>query len=176
MAGEITFEPTEADYLLAAKVHYRRQVRSRRYLRRLVILVGFALSLVVCALLVLGTPILEAVMSGIVGALAGLAALIPCLGLNYLLLPRQVRRLFRQSKSQHHLMTFGWTSEDAYWHSGPSNQRTPWLHYHRWLEARSAYLLYLNDTLYQFVPRHVLTAAQDSDFRETLIASGLPRR
>lgn len=176
MAGEITFQPTEADYLTAAKAFYLRQVRSHRFFGRLAMLVAFVFTLVVGALLLLGTPVLEALMSGIVGALSGLVALVPCLGLNYLLLPRRARRLFKQSKSQHQPMTFGWSANDSFWHSAHAEQRLPWLHYHRWRETGSVYLLYLNDTLYQFVPRHILTAGQDTDLRETLIASGLPRR
>ncbi|MDI1296112.1 MAG: YcxB family protein [bacterium] len=176
MADQIVFQPMEADYLLAAKAFYRRQIRSRRFLGRLAMLAGFALLLVVCCLLLLGTGILEALTSGAVGALAGMAALIPCLGLNYLLLPRRVRRLFRQSKSQHQPMTFKWSFDEASWHSEYAQQQMPWLSYHGWLETGSVYLLYLNDNLYQFVPRHILSANQDEDLRNVLVASGLPRR
>lgn len=176
MAGEVSFQTTETDYLLAAKAFNLRQVRSRRYLGRIIMSTGFALILVALGLMLLGTPVLEALMLGIVGTLAGMAALVPVLALNHLLLPRRVKRLFAQSKSQHGSMTFGWSADEAFWQSIQAEQRVPWSHYHCWLENKSVYLFYLNDTLYQFLPRHVLTPAQDLDLHSTLIASGLTRR
>jgi hypothetical protein len=176
MAGEISFQPAEMDYLLAARAFYRQQVRSRRFLGRLAMLAGFVSVLVVGGVLLLGAGVHEALMSGIAGALSGLVALIPCLGLNYLLMPRRVGRLFRQSRTQHHVTTFGWSDEGAWWKSPESQQKSPWSRYHRWHETRSVYLLYLNDQLYQFVPRHVLTAEQALDLTDTIKASELPER
>ncbi|SEJ05515.1 YcxB-like protein [Sphingobium sp. AP50] len=174
MAEQISFEPTAADFVTAARANYLRQLRSRRFFIRLVIAYAMAFLTMAALLFFLGEAMGDALAQGLYMGAIALSGVLLFLGLTLILLPRRVARLFRQSRSQQVEMLVRWSDEACFWQSANGQQRNEWSSYHRWSAASGCYLLYLNDKLYQFVPRRSLTVDQDRDLRDTLERSAVP--
>lgn len=175
MAGEISFSATAADFVTASRANYFRQLLSPRFLGRLILILIIALLLMTGLFRLMGEGWRDSLVDGFYSALIAVAGIFLFIGLTFLLLPRRVRRLFRQSKSQHGEVRVQWSDNGCIWHRAGGAQSYAWNDYHRWFFGRGCYLFHLNDQLYQFVPRHLLTATQDTDLRETLARSSLPR-
>ncbi|QGP79516.1 YcxB family protein [Sphingobium sp. CAP-1] len=175
MAGQISFCATATDFVTASRANYLRQLRSRRFLGRLALTSAVAALVMTGLLVLLGDGWADSLVDGAFMALMAVAAILLFVGLTLLLLPRRVRRLFHQSKSQHGEIQVEWSDDACIWKKAGGTQRHIWSDYHRWLAAPGCYIFYLNEQLYQFVPRHLLTVEQDANLRDTLMASGLPR-
>ncbi|MFX4087824.1 YcxB family protein [Sphingobium yanoikuyae] len=175
MAGQISLHATATDFVTASRANYLRQLRSRRFLGRLTFISVVAVLLMTGLFLFLGEGWRDSLFDGLYMALIVVAGILLFLGLTFLLLPRRVRRLFHQSKSQHGEIRADWSDDGCVWHRTGGEQHYAWTDYHRWFVARGCYLFYLNDQLYQFVPRHLLNAEQDADLHDTLMKSGLRR-
>lgn len=172
---QITFRPMLDDYVAAARGNYIRRLVSLKTWLGICVGCTVVIGALVILTLQAGESLDSLLPSTAIGAVGGVVCALLLVALNFLLLPGRVEKLFEQSKSQHQEMSFGWSPEGIFWETVNGSQRLPWSHYHRWRETGSVYLLYLNDTLYQFVPRHILTTEQDADLRATFIASGLSR-
>lgn len=175
MAGQTSFRATAADFVTASRANYLRQLRSRRFFGRLTLISAVAALVMAGLLLLLGEGWQDALVDGAYMAMMSVGAILLFLGLSLILLPRRVRRLFHQSKSQQGEWRVEWSDHACIWQKPGSEQRQMWTDYHRWFVAPGCYLLYMNDQFYQFVPRHSLTTGQDADLHATLMASGLPR-
>ncbi|OQW76310.1 MAG: hypothetical protein BVN32_09175 [Proteobacteria bacterium ST_bin14] len=175
MTGSVTFTASKADYIAAMRVHYLRQLRSRKFVVRMVTL---GLGLWVAVTLVgfsLDGELISSAVIGLLSVMSGFAGLGIVIGGNALLLPRRAGRLYDQQKSIHRPSQFSWDETGTRWISETGDVRSPWTDYHRWTATKDVILLYLNDQFMHFVPRHVLGTACD-DLIETVREAGvLPR-
>jgi hypothetical protein len=95
--------------------------------------------------------------------------------LNFLLLPRRARRLFRQRTSFQDAIGYGWSEEGLAVRSSHGSSLIPWTHLHRWVAAQHCFLFFVDEQLFFFIPRSALDEAQAQDLEATAAASGAPR-
>ncbi len=174
MAAEITFTPTEQDYLDANRDWFLTGLRRWRAWSRILVFVAFcAASGGLAAYLSGDSAEIPAFMIGF--ALLGLAIHFPILGVFYLTLGRRTRRLYRQQKSLQHPWTYRWTSSALSLETVNGVTSHPWADFHRWLLGRRALLLFLNDQLFLFVPRRLLDDSTVGELSARMAAAGVPR-
>ena len=175
MTGSVTFTPTKAEYIAATRVHFMKQLASRRFIVRMAVL-GLGLWLVVTLLgYALEGKLLEAAAIGLLSIMSGFAALSILIGANFLLMPRLSGRLYDQQKSLHRQTEFYWDDVGTRWISDTGDARYPWDDYHRYTVTKDVVLLYLNDHLMHFIPRHVLGTASEDLVSTARDAGVLPR-
>ena len=176
MAGKVTFRPTREDYINSVRQNYVRLLRSLAFYRRILIYAFVAATIVAIVPIAFGEPIVRALIvatsASVVGALAGIV----CALINLQLIPRRAGRLFEQQRSLHRDMQFMWDDAGTFWKTERAETTRPWSDYHRWQEGRDCYLIYLNDSLFEFVPRRVLSPTDDEDLRSALAASNVSHR
>ncbi|MEO7691837.1 MAG: YcxB family protein [Sphingomonas sp.] len=162
MSGQVSFAPSQADYVAATRGHYLALIRSRRWLIKIT---------TVLALLVAVATAFVAFIDGEVGSFP--AIMLPlamltaatCISLNLLWLPRKIRRLFTQQS------LYGAEAESA-WSDLEFSNRSPvgtsvlqWGQFIRWREMSKSFLFYLSDASYLFLPKRVLDDDQVLDLR-----------
>ncbi len=158
MAGEVTFQPTEADYVGANRDHYLRSLKGpRSYVGLAVIFIFFVwLELQFYTLL----AIAFAIMAVAFITFAVCAAV-------YSTIPRTAGRLFHQQASFRHPLTYAWDDRGMNLRAHNSNSLTPWRDLHRWIACKDMFLFYLDERTFYFLPYRVLTDAQIDDLRAT---------
>lgn len=168
MAGEVAFTPTVEDYQEACRAHFMDAVRRPRFRWRwaIILVVFFIIGSGLGALL---GPVDQAWIMGLAYLVLGIILIPIMLGVTLLLLPRKAARLFRQNRLQALEHRFTWNNEGAAYQTDKAYTRIEWGDYHRTCEGRRTFLLFVNDQLYQFVPKRVLTAAQIEEFRALLV-------
>lgn len=174
MSGRISFTPDADDYVAACRANFLVAWRRPLVLRRFAI--------VVSVFTVLGAAFgwyteREIVPTLIVAAGAGLyAALLLSLimGITLLLLPRRTRKLFAQQRSIHRRFDYGWSDEGLEASSDLGNIRRGWDEFHGWRRVPSAFLIYHNTQMFEFLPLRAMTGEQAEDLRATMIRSGPP--
>lgn len=175
MTGSVTFTPSKADYVAAMRVHFVKQLTSRRFMVRMGLLgLGVWLAMTLFGLM-LDDELLGASTIGFLSTISGVAGLAAVILANFLLLPRRSGRLYDQQKSLHREIEFRWNDDGTEWISENGNTRCPWPEYHRWTASRDVILLYMNDNFMHFIPRHVLGAAADDLVATVSNAGVLPR-
>jgi hypothetical protein len=80
------------------------------------------------------------------------------LGLNYVLLPRRVHRIFLQQKALHDEVRIQWNDEGISFESGRGSSRFLWSDFVRIAENQKAIVLLQSDALFNFIPKRVLSA------------------
>jgi hypothetical protein len=90
----------------------------------------------------------------------------------YLWIPTTSRRQFRQRRTMHTAVFYSWSDEALSYRSSNANGTFPWSDLHRWTEGRHSFLFYLEDRMFHFVPRRVLSDEQVEDLRRTAKAFG----
>ena len=171
MAGVVKFTPTEDDFVNAQRDWYLRSLSQGRWLRSLVIGAG-ACGIVVALVWLLFESPLEAFVFGAGMALV-VALVIPIMWtINYLLLPRRAGRLFRQQRSLNKEFQYEWSETGVEYRSHDGTGQILWSDLHRWSDGRRTVLLYLNDNLFHYLPRRLMTADQVEDLRATATALG----
>ena len=174
MTGSVTFTPSEADYVDAIRANFLCAMRRRRTLRPIVIIaLVFAAIGAGLGLIDRSSPAWTAVYA--LGGLAYGAVLFALIYLtSYLLLPRRAGRLFRQQRSIQQSFEYRWSDAGLEWSSVQGNGRFPWNDLHGWRETKPTILIYMNDTLFQFLPQRVFTPEAADDLRATLERADLP--
>jgi hypothetical protein len=175
MAGEISYRPTEADYVAAQRDWFAASIwrRAPRTLATTALAVSAMLGLLG---LIAGDPV-GRVLGTMATALVAAPVLVLCVwGLCYWLLPRNARRLFRQQRTLHRDFTYGWSEEGIHHRSDRGTGAIAWSDIHRWSEQRHTFLFYMNDRLFHFIPRRLLSDAEARDLSTTAAAHGPPRR
>ncbi|MCK0128228.1 YcxB family protein [Erythrobacter sp. F6033] len=90
-------------------------------------------------------------------------------------IPRQARRLYRQSSLKDEMITLEW-DEDGFSVEGKSaKSKVLWPHLFAWDEHDSVILLLQNELTYNIIPRTTFDDTQLADLRECLVKSGLKR-
>jgi hypothetical protein len=161
MAGSITFVPTERDYIAANRAWMLNSIR-RRWMRwlgglYLLLLLGGAAAVALGAM-----PVHQLMPILIFGA-----ALLAIQLLNWVLMPRSVRRMMRQRGNLNVETSFEWSDQgfEAASEAGTSRQR--WDVLHRWFETRDAIVFLLSERMLLIVPATALTATEHSDLIAT---------
>ncbi len=173
MAGEVSFTPTESDYVAANRTWLLRELRRPRRI--------MALSIVTLACAVLGgilatagdgeiSPTATVIVAGLVGAgaMAGIYIY------SYALMPRRAGRLYRQQVTLQKPLHYGWSEEGITFRSANGAGSMAWADLHRWTDDRGMFLFFLNDQLFYFLPHRVLGPEQVADLRATATALGPP--
>jgi hypothetical protein len=170
MVGAVHFEPTKEDYVKAISSHAERRI-SPRWRRNMLILTGIAVpSLIAPHYLIgedfesFGVLILVAVATFLIIAFSPLVVRLHA---------TKAGQLFDQQRSIHRVTDFHWSSAGARWVTDQGTVEIAWSDYHGWAERPSAFLLYLNEAMFHFIPKRVLEAADMHDLAQTLEDSGL---
>ena len=162
MSGQVTFAPSQADYVAATRGHYFALIRSRRWLIKiatmLVLLVAIATAFV-------------AFIDGRVGwfpvIMLPVAMLAVVIGISFNLLwfPRKMRRLFAQQPLYGAEVESAWSDREFSNGSPLGTTVVQWGQFVRWKETSKSFLFYLSDASYLFVPKRALDGDQVLDLR-----------
>lgn len=68
----------------------------------------------------------------------------------------------------------GWSDDGLAASTLTANSVTPWTHYTLWREDNQVVLLYLNELLFQFIPKRVLSLEELSSLRTMAVTVGVP--
>ncbi|MGH6612891.1 YcxB family protein [Sphingomonas sp.] len=170
MPGETSFRPDVDDYIGAARVWYMHALRKRRFSVRLSIIT--ALVAFGGVLITWDEPDLGYRLLFVLGMMAGFLALMTVLMLiSYALLPRRATRLFRQQRTLENDFTVRWDGTGTDTRSDVGTSKIAWVDYHAWAEGPAAFILFLNDQLYHFIPKRVLSPEQLIDLRSSIQAA-----
>lgn len=168
-ARRIPFQFNEDDLIAAARLHVWTSLATRNALFFLVVVVIGAGLIVSTLLSESGTPD----VSGIVAtAVVGVPAVLAIL--NYMSLPQNARRMYRQQKSLQETLAVEWSDDGMSWDGQAGHSRTPWSHYVKWCEDRRLFLLYHSDRLHQILPKRVLSSTDIDSIRSNLVQAGIP--
>jgi YcxB-like protein len=172
MAGEVEFQPSEADYVGVNRDWFAITWKSRRARRRRLLVLAMMISL---GGLVgyLDGGIRQAGIGALLAPSAAFLFLATVIGLHYLRLPARAKRLYRQQKTLQRPHRYSWTDEGLTLTTPSSTGHYLWSQFHQWADGRTAILLALNEQLFFFVPRRVLDDGEAADLRATLERSGL---
>ncbi|MDR2875990.1 MAG: YcxB family protein [Methylobacillus sp.] len=165
----VTVQLEPADYLAASRLHSRRQIfgGGRR---------GINITVIV-ALVLLGFIAAFALNPG--QLLRTLGILIVCLIAilviaHFLIIPYQVRKIFREQKTLHVPYVWTWTEQGLEIRSEKYGHTTyPWSDLFRWEEDQHIFLFYHSSRLFSMLPRRVLSEAQADDLRRCIQAARL---
>jgi hypothetical protein len=173
MAGEVSFMPTEADFVAAQRDHWRVRTGGARGFRLFLIFPAvFALLGVINSASGDGSLVWNLVGYSIAGAIMGGSAFVTWL----VIMPAYARRTYRQQRTLHKDFRYGWSEEGLSYRTKYGSGILPWHELHRWSDGRHTFLFYINDGLFHFLPRRVMTAEQAEDLRATAAEHGPERR
>jgi hypothetical protein len=161
MAGSVTFVPTERDYIAANRAWMLNSIKRRwmRWLGGLYLLLLLA-GLVAVALAAI--PAHELMPILIFGAV-----LLAIQLLNWVLIPRSVRRMMRQRGNLEVETRFEWTDRGFEAASVAGTSCQPWDLLYQWFETRDAVIFLLSDRMLVIVPAPALTATEHGDLIAT---------
>jgi hypothetical protein len=154
--NRVVFRATEKDLISAYRLNFLASMRRRRTWARFIL--GAAFFGVGSAVL-LGNDIGTG-LAAVVGAAYWFALLAIILLLNFLLLPRRTKRIFRQQKALHEVAEVEWSEESINFRSAQSHATVPWSHFVRLVEGRNMILLMQSDALFNFIPKASLSPEQ----------------
>jgi hypothetical protein len=172
VAGEVSFMPTADDYLAANKDWSSQTFRKPRTI------VALAAVTVVAALLGgLSSPLdgdPYPIFRAIGFGFSGLAIMAIGYLASWLVLPRQVRRLYGQQKSLQRTWRYAWSDEGLEFTSTHGTAKLPWVDLRRWSIGSRTFLFFASDRVFYFIPFHVLDEWQAEDLRSTASRCGPP--
>ena len=163
-----TFSPTEAQALAAMQVILNRRFRIPVW-PMLVFAPLFAVGFLLYGDEGRFTALLP-VLAWLVLILSGVVA-----AAYYWLLPRQVRRSFRQTALLQEPIKIDWDGEGYCLTSERGSLRLHWTELYAWAESDGLFLLLQSEMLYNLVPHAALAPDQVEDLRQCLAQSGLKR-
>jgi len=99
----------------------------------------------------------------LVGAFGGAMVLLSIVS-RYLLLPRRVKRVYRQQRNLQRPYEVSWDDDHYSTRSEQGNARIPWNEFLKWRENKRLFLLYRSDVLFHMVPKAALSNEQVADF------------
>ncbi len=174
MAGEVTYQPTEADYIAAAKASFRAQIRGPRALRGWAIiaaaLTGFAVYTAWRNPYWTEDPfgVVFLVIWGVFGP--------PLLaGISYLFVARRGQRRFRQQKTLRQPISWRWTSDGISYDRESAKGYQNWADLYGWAKRNATYLFFVNEQAALPLPERILSAEQIADL-DKLLLMHVPRR
>jgi hypothetical protein len=174
MEGEVSFTLSETDYADGIRDSYVARIFTTGTGVRLAVVLLF------CAMVGALTAWLDGDMDSLGFSIAGFALLglvliafiYACAFLN---LKRRARRLYRQQRSLHQPYTYRWSKAGLDIEAPNMQAFHAWPDFHRWVAARRAILLFLNDQLFFVLPRRVFGEAELEAIESHLSAAGVRR-
>lgn len=163
---------TAEDYANALRLRTRRYWFRSTHIKVFVVAVvaACALNIAIAGFDSVAGSLAGGAMIGLVG-LVGLTAWLPLA--YFVFLPRQARKIYDQQKTMQHPVEASWSS-DAYSASTPVTASTvPWGEYYGWCADETIILLMHSPVMFQMIPRHALTPAQQTDLTDHIKRSGL---
>ena len=176
MAGRAAFTLSAEDFVAMQRAVYLRQLRTRRFVVRLVLAAAAVWLAGAGVFHLLGEPQAEAFRLGLFILLGGAVGVTILIGGTYLLIPRRARRLFAQQRMLHYPMEVAWDAQGIGWRTPHGETRIPWSDYLAWQRTPTLFLLYASDLLLYTVPVRALDEAGAADIAAAAAAGGLPRR
>jgi hypothetical protein len=176
LAGTAIYTPQASDYGDLQRAIFLQQIRSRRFLVRLPLVIAAVAAAVTLIFIALGESVANAAGLALASALGGLVVVTMILISNYWQIPGRGRRLFEQQRTLHHEVEARWSPEGLVLRTPHGETSYPWSELHGWMEGPTLVLMQASDLLSHFIPKRALDAAALDDRRATLAASGLPRR
>jgi hypothetical protein len=175
MAGEVTYQPTEADYVGAHRDWFINVIWSRRGLAtiRTAALATAATLAVIGYLIGDSRPAVAVAFAS--GLLLGAFLILLCWGLSYALMPRRAGRLFRQHRALQKNVSYGWSDTGLTYRGANGSGQIAWEDMHRQAAGKHSFLFYLTENLFHFVPRRALSDSEAKDLEATAAASDAPR-
>jgi hypothetical protein len=171
VAGEVTFQLTEADCVAAHRDHLRERFTGRNAAIGTII----SISILVAILILILASFLGNGSSWVTPyLLLALGFFWCCRAAAWFGVAHQARRLFRQRATFRHPITYRWSAEGFGYDAAHGSGFIPWREVHRWRAARHSFMLFTDDYLFYFIPRSALDDAQTKDLEATLAASGAP--
>jgi hypothetical protein len=174
MTGSVTFTPVETDYIAAVRANYLHRLAARRFWVRAALAIACAVAVLAGVVFVFDGDRNAVMVASLSGGIGGAIGLLVCIGIAFAMLPRRTARLFRQQRTIHQRFDYSWTDYGLSFRSDTASGETPWSDFRGWRETGPAFLIYMNDSLFQFLPRRALTPEAADDLRATLEQSGLP--
>ena len=171
MAGEVTYQPSEADYV-AAHRDWFVNLLGRRGLSTMASAALAAAGTAAVIEFLARDPLARVMAAMGAGLLLGPLVLLLCWGLSYALLPRRAGRLFHQHRALKKEVSYGWTDDVLTYRGANGSGQTAWEDLHRHAEGKHTFLFYLTDNLFHFVPRRALTDSEAEDLRKLMASLG----
>ena len=159
----VQFTPTQADYVAANQLWFRR-APARRWTRWLLIAVAILAPIGLVLQVMSGRSLWDA-MTDQAAILVFLAVLIALPLINRVLLPRQVRKMFAQRPSMHDPVTVEWDDERITFTARFGTSIQLWSELYRTLVDDRLIVFLLSDRMILPLPRRVLTAEQIGDLQ-----------
>jgi hypothetical protein len=170
VTGEVVFTPSETDFVAAQRDYFGRWTRGRRGLLHFLIFpLVFAL---MGAVQGEGSLAWNMIGYGLAGMIVGGIALVVW----RIITPLMAKGTYRQQRNLHKEFRYGWSREGLSYRTIYGSGIIPWHELHRWSDGRDTFLLYINDRLFHFLPKRVMTAEEVADLRQTLCEFGPPPR
>jgi hypothetical protein len=164
MAGEVTYQPNEADYVAAHRDWFVNLLRRRGPSTIASAALSAAVTVAVIGFLARDPLPLVMAAAG-AGLLLGPLFFLVFWGLSYVLLPRRARRLFHQHRALKKEVSYGWCDAGLTYRGANGSGQTAWEDLHRHAESKHMFLFYVTDNLFHFVPRRALTDSEAEDLR-----------
>lgn len=173
MAGNVTFEATEADYV-TANLLWTSRASQTRMLGWLVV-AGAALAVIGIALDIwLGRTVLAAIKD-IVWVLLFLAILIGIRFATPMMIRRQVKKMMAQNHALKEPVKCWWDEQAINFSGSSGTGNLAWGRLHRWLDNDATFVFLQSDRLMFVLPKRTLTKSQADDLYATLVAAGVRR-
>lgn len=109
-------------------------------------------------------------LDGLFQTVIGLMILLLFVLNRFVVIPRRVRRIFRQQKNLQRPLEFGWDRETVWSSSEIGNTKRPWSDFTKWRELKGLFLLYHSDVMFQMIPKRSFPNPDAVDeFRQLLL-------
>ncbi|HEX8240544.1 MAG TPA: YcxB family protein [Allosphingosinicella sp.] len=175
MAGEVSFTPSERDYVDANRDWYRTLFKGRRGILKLAVPIAVGISLGSFFSWIAGEAASSFPYIVFVYAMLGLIVGLMMYSFLYLTLPRRAARLFRQQKTFQQCFQYMWSDDGITLRTPSSEARYAWSQIYRWADGRTALLLFFNEQIFYFIPRRVLGPEEWADLKAAVESGGIER-
>jgi hypothetical protein len=179
VAGEVSFQLTEADWIAAYRDFLRDRYNSAGPIKRALsfgvyFLCFLLLGWMIGALMALLSFDRHGEFAALPFVFAGLACFWLWCDYGYRRVPKRARRLFRQRATLRRPVSFGWSEEGLSFRNAHASGLIPWTDLYRWRALKHGFLFFVDEQMVYFIPRSALNDAQAKDLEATAAAGAAP--
>lgn len=158
----LSIQLTPEDYIQAVFLH----MRPRPVLKW----IGYFLLLLTVVVLAMSFYLAIARQDSLALPLFLLGVLVYLAFIFLFLLPRRLRKIFRQQKSLHSPHSFAPTDEAVLIKSAVGDQKLTWDYFRKWKEGKNLFTIYQSDAVFNIIPKRFFVSAEDmAQFRQLLL-------
>jgi|SRR5690242_4426380 len=161
MNRSVSLTLTAEDYVAAHQLHQRDCFR-RRGTRLTLLGYVIVLTIVFLTMAYLGHWMFGAILV----SLAAAASVAYGFAAYFLLVPFLARRAYRKHKALHHPYTYSWAEAGLTIANVGGQWCLPWSDYLKWREDARVFMFYQAPSLFNMLPKRVLTPEQVPDIRQ----------